>query len=68
MDDSRVDALHARKMTALMQETVPHDGSSCIMMRTEFAAGHGVGKPIAAVVEEQAEMWGFFAWQLGLQI
>ncbi len=66
MDDGRVDALHARKMTALLQESMRAAPGGCILMRTEFDAGHGVGKPIAAVVEEQEEVWGFLAWQLGL--
>jgi hypothetical protein len=31
-------------------------------------AGHGIGKPVAMLIEEQAEIWGFLAWQLGLSV
>jgi len=67
-DDVRVDPLHARKMAALLQETTRGAEGACILMRTEFDAGHGVGKPVAAVIEEQQEIWGFFAWRLGLRV
>ncbi len=67
MDDGRVDALHARKMAALLQAAtrdVPEAGP--ILLRTHFHAGHGAGKPLAAVIDELAEVWGFLAWRLGL--
>ena len=67
LSDSRVDPMHARKMTALLQEV--HAESGCpnpVLLRVESDAGHGVGKPVRKVVEEQAEMWAFLAWRLGL--
>jgi len=67
MDDGRVDALHARKMTALLQDTLREvPDAPPILMRTEFHAGHGMGKPVGGVIAEQAEIWGFAAWQCGL--
>jgi len=63
--DSRVDPLHARKMAALLQHA--NGSANPILLRIEFEAGHGAGKPIAKLVEAQSETWGFFAWQLGLE-
>ncbi len=63
--DSRVDPLHARKMAALLQQA--NGSANPILLRIEFEAGHGAGKPIAKLVQAQAETWGFFAWQLGLE-
>ncbi|MFZ5826752.1 MAG: prolyl oligopeptidase family serine peptidase [Bacillota bacterium] len=62
--DSRVDPCHARKMAALVQEA--NGSENPILLRIEFEAGHGAGKPVAKLVQAQAETWGFFAWQLGL--
>ncbi len=69
MDDGRVDAAHARKMAALLQrvgESVPDPAP--VVLRTLFHAGHGAGKPLTALLDEQAETWGFLAWQLGLNL
>ncbi len=62
--DSRVDPLHARKMAALVQETTGSENP--VLLRIEFEAGHGAGKPVAKIVAAQAEVWSFFAWQLRL--
>jgi prolyl oligopeptidase len=63
--DSRVDPLHARKMTALLQA---HDPARPVLLRVETAAGHGAGKPLAKVVAERTDIWTFLAWQLGLSL
>jgi prolyl oligopeptidase len=65
--DSRVDPLHARKMTALMQHTVPPSGERPILLHVERDAGHGVGKPLHKRVAEAADQLGFFAMHLGLR-
>ncbi|MDQ2741301.1 MAG: prolyl oligopeptidase family serine peptidase [Chloroflexota bacterium] len=64
--DSRVDPLHARKMAALLQasSTSHHP----ILLRVETRAGHGIGKPLSKVIEEQTDMWAFLFWQLGVTI
>jgi prolyl oligopeptidase len=62
--DSRVDPLHARKMAALLQA---ESGSGLpVLLRVERQAGHGAGKPLAKLVEEQADALAFLAWQVGL--
>jgi prolyl oligopeptidase len=64
--DSRVDPLHARKMAALLQAST--GSNRPILLRIETRAGHGQGKPISKLVEEQADIWTFMAWQLGLKV
>lgn len=64
--DSRVDPLHARKMTALMQEIVGFDEERTILLHVERDAGHGVGKPLVKRVSEAADQLSFITWQLGV--
>ena len=64
--DSRVDPLHARKMTALLQHATGGGEDRPILLRTESQAGHGAGKPLAKRVAEAADEWGFLGWQLGV--
>jgi prolyl oligopeptidase len=63
--DTRVEPLHARKMAALLQSVNASDHP--ILLRVETKAGHGVGKPIAKVIEEQTDVWTFLFWQLGVE-
>ncbi len=65
--DSRVDPMHARKMTALMQATTAEDPDAVVLLRVERDAGHGVGKPLDKQVEDLADQYSFFAWRLGLE-
>jgi hypothetical protein len=67
MDDGRVDALHARNMAALLQAATPDvPEAGPFLLRTHFHAGHGADKPLAAVIDERTEVWGFLAWRLAL--
>jgi prolyl oligopeptidase len=63
--DSRVDPMHARKMAALMQHITADDPNATVLLRIERNAGHGVGKPLDKQVEDLADQYSFFAWQLG---
>jgi prolyl oligopeptidase len=64
--DTRVDPLHARKMTALMQ-WAQGAGDRPILLRIEAKAGHGAGKPISKRIDEAALLYSFFFWQLGME-
>ncbi len=64
--DTRVDPLHARKMAALLQEVNASERPT--LLRVETKAGHGVGKPITKVIEEQTDVWSFLCWQLGVEV
>ena len=63
--DSRVDALHARKMAARLQSASTSDRP--ILLRLETKAGHGACKPRAKVLDELTDTWSFIYWQLGLK-
>lgn len=69
--DTRVDPMHAKKMAALMQSLSANgkDGNENrpILLRVDTRAGHGVGKPIAKLVDDAADFWTFLFWQLGIQ-
>ncbi len=63
--DTRVDPMHAKKMTALLQ--ADNGGPNPILLRIEPKAGHGVGKPISKLVEEWTDIYSFLFWQLGIE-
>jgi prolyl oligopeptidase len=64
--DSRVDALHARKMAARLQAATSSDQP--ILLRLETKAGHGAGKPRSKILDELADVWSFIFWQLGMKL
>ncbi len=63
--DTRVDPLHARKMTALMQadSTSGHP----VLLHYDIKAGHAGGKPIHQSIEDAADLLVFLASQLGVK-
>ncbi len=67
--DSRVDPMHARKMTALMQAEAKNGGSRTrpILLRVESKAGHGAGTPVSKQIEEGTDVYEFLFWQLGVR-
>lgn len=62
--DTRVDPLHARKMTAALQASTASDRP--VLLRLEEKAGHGAGKPIAKILEELTDSWSFVTTELGV--
>jgi len=60
--DSRVDPLHARKMTAALQAATTSEHP--ILLRVETKAGHGAGKPKSKVVEELTDVYSFLFAEL----
>jgi prolyl oligopeptidase len=66
--DTRVDALHARKMAAMLQSAAADPESRPVLLHQEGRAGHGVGKPVGKRAAEQADVLAFLSWQLeGMQ-
>jgi prolyl oligopeptidase len=67
--DTRVDPMHAKKMAALMQARAANgsDAKRPILLRIELKAGHGAGKPIAKIIEENTDIYSFLFWQLGVK-
>jgi len=64
--DTRVDPMHAKKMTGLLQSDAANGQSieRPILLRVETKAGHGAGKPTSKQVEELTDMFAFLLWQL----
>ncbi len=63
--DSRVDPLHSRKITALLQGI---NKKNDVYLFTEIDTGHGMGKPVTKLVESQAFKLSFFAQKLSLRV
>ncbi len=62
--DDRVVPAHSFKYTATLQEK--YKGKNPILIRIETRAGHGAGKPISKILEEQADMWSFMFYNMGI--
>jgi prolyl oligopeptidase len=66
--DTRVDPIHAVKMAALLQAEAANGADRPILLRVDSKAGHGVGKPIAKLVDDAVDVWSFLFWQLGVKL
>ena len=64
--DTRVDPLHARKMTALMQYS--GDGSSPMLLDYDTKAGHSGGGSLTKTIDDQTTALSFVVWQLDMKI
>ncbi|MDX2019625.1 MAG: prolyl oligopeptidase family serine peptidase [Deltaproteobacteria bacterium] len=62
--DTRVDPMHARKMTALLQ--AQNSSKHPIFLRLESQAGHGAGKPLSKVLAQYVDELAFLFAELGL--
>ncbi|MEM1216829.1 MAG: prolyl oligopeptidase family serine peptidase, partial [Bacteroidota bacterium] len=56
--DDRVVPAHSFKFAAQLQQS--HEGDNPVLIRIATDAGHGAGKPIGKIIEEQADLWSFF--------
>ena len=63
--DTRVDAMHARKMTARLQAA--HRKGRPVLLRLESHAGHGAGKPLGKVIAQIVDEWSFVFSELKLK-
>ena len=55
--DDRVVPLHARKFAAALQEA--STGENPILLRVDEKAGHGLGKPLDKLIEEEVDFYSF---------
>ena len=63
--DDRVVPAHSFKFAARLQAA--HAGKNPVLIRIETEAGHGAGKPIAKIIEEQADIWAFTLYEMGIR-
>lgn len=64
--DTRVDPLHARKMTALMQYS--GDGSTPMLLDYDTKAGHSGGGSLTKTIDDLTTALSFVVWQLDMKI
>jgi prolyl oligopeptidase len=62
--DDRVVPVHSFKYTAKLQET--YQGDNPIIIRIETNAGHGFGRPVKKIIDEETDKWAFTFYNLGV--
>ena len=65
-NDGRVAPYESRKMAASLQAA--SSSNRPILLRTEAAAGHGIGTALSTRIEEQADTYAFLVDQLGMKV
>jgi prolyl oligopeptidase len=63
-NDGRVAPYESRKMAARLQAAT--SSANPILLRTEAAAGHGIGTSLAVRIEEKTDEYAFLVDQLGM--
>ena len=63
--DDRVVPGHAFKFAATLQEA--QTGTEPILLRVDSKSGHGHGKPIAKIIDEHTDIYGFLLKALDIQ-
>lgn len=61
--DDRVSPFHSYKYAATLQQISPDFGGP-FLLRVEVDAGHGGGKPLSKVIDEQVDTYGFLSLAL----
>ena len=63
--DDRVVPAHSFKYAAQLQAS--NTGDAPKLIRIDVKAGHGSGKPIAKIIDEDTDVFAFIMWNLGIQ-
>jgi prolyl oligopeptidase len=63
--DDRVVPGHSFKFAAALQSA--QAGEAPALIRIQTKAGHGLGKPTAILIEEQADIWSFLVKELDIR-
>lgn len=63
--DDRVVPAHSFKFAARLQEC--QAGTAPTIIRIDTKAGHGGGKPMAKILEEQADIYSFIMYNMGMK-
>lgn len=63
--DDRVVPAHSFKFAARLQEY--QNCNNPVLIRIDVNAGHGAGKPTSKVIEEQADIWAFTLYNMGIK-
>jgi prolyl oligopeptidase len=65
-DERRVFPAHSFKFAAALQAA--QQGNAPVLIRIDTKAGHGMGKPVAKMIEEQVDCWTFLVENLAMPI
>jgi prolyl oligopeptidase len=66
-NDTRVHAMHARKMAARLQAATASDPvEDPVLLWVDRSAGHGQGKPLDLILRDAVDQRMFVMWQLGM--
>lgn len=63
--DDRVVPAHSFKFAATLQDC--NDGTNPTIIRIDSKAGHGAGKPMSKILQEQADIYSFIMYNLGMK-
>lgn len=64
--DDRVVPAHSFKFAAMLQQC--QGGTAPVLIRIDSKAGHGGGKPLSKQIEEQADIYGFIMYNMGMKV
>jgi len=67
--DTRVDPLHARKMTALLQASIAREPARPVLLHYDTKAGHsrGVNTPVTKQIADLTDELSFLFWQVEME-
>ncbi len=63
--DDRVVPAHSFKYAATIQAA--QAGDAPVLIRIDVNAGHGGGRPVAKVIDEDADIYSFMFWNMGIK-
>ena len=64
--DTRVDPLHARKMTAMLQDSAHNE--STVLLAYDYKNGHTRGKPLSKRIEDLTDELSFMMNETGMEL
>ena len=63
--DDRVVPAHSFKYAATLQAA--QAGDAPVLIRIDTNAGHGGGRPVAKVIDEDTDLYSFMFWNMGVK-
>jgi prolyl oligopeptidase len=64
VNDPRVEVWHSTKTAARLMAA--STSGKPILLRLDYDAGHGIGSTKTQQLQERADMFAFFLWQMGV--
>lgn len=65
--DDRVVPAHSFKYAATLQHVAGPNTDQPLLIRIDSKAGHGAGKPVAKILQEQTDIYAFIMYNLGMK-